>query len=96
MKREVTYVRPDGSPFTVEYDSEDPCVWCGLPVIAASMSGTACCSWCDLGICRFDKSHRVDREAMNPETGKMYPPRTHYEREHPDRLEARATGEDGA
>lgn len=77
------YRRQDGSEFAAEYDTDDSCHWCGLPVVAASMGGTACCSWCDLGICRFDKSHRVDTTPVNPETGKLYPPSWHYEHEHP-------------
>lgn len=82
----ITYRRVDGSPCVVEYDTNDPCGWSGLPVVAASTSGTTCCPWCDLGVCRFDREHRVDGEGFDPATGKMYPPRRHYEREHADRL----------
>lgn len=71
----------DGSPFEVEYDTDDPCHFCGLPVIAASMGGTACCPWCDLGTCRFDRSHRVDID-YDLSTGKIKSPRAHYERWH--------------
>jgi hypothetical protein len=81
----ASYRLHDGSSREIEYDENAPCHWCGLPVVEASMGGTACCPWCDLGQCRFDKSHRVDWNPMNPETGKMYPPSWHYEQFHADR-----------
>ena len=83
MKEKITYHQhPSGEPFEVEYDTDAPCHWCGLPVIGASMGGTACCPWCDMGRCRYDASHRVDGEGFNPATGKLFPSRTHYERWH--------------
>lgn len=33
----------------VEYDTEDLCWYCRLPVVEASMGGTVCCPWCDCG-----------------------------------------------
>lgn len=47
--RTATYLRPDGTHLTVEYDPDAPCHVCGLPVVAASMAGTVVCPWCDLG-----------------------------------------------
>ena len=86
MKTSATYHRyPDGQPFTVEYDTDDPCHFCGLPVMAASMGGTACCPWCDMGTCRFDPSHRSDMD-LDYETGK-FSSRIHYERHHPETLD---------
>ena len=76
----ITYTRLDGMPITIDYDETAPCHWCGLPVITASVCGTACCPWCDLGVCRFVPGHRVDMEGIDPTTGKMFPPQKHYER----------------
>jgi len=39
----------------MEYDENAPCISCGLPVISASMGGTAVCSWCDSGVGRDGK-----------------------------------------
>lgn len=47
--RSATYTGLDGQKFTVEYDALAPCVGCGLPVVEASMGGTALCPWCDTG-----------------------------------------------
>ena len=74
MIQRQSYTRSDGSRFEVEYDTEAPCLRCGLPVFAASMSGTAICPWCDMGKCRYDAAHRVD----GPEDA-----REHYARHHP-------------
>lgn len=52
----ATYIGLDGKPFKVEYDEQAPCLSCGLPVVSASMGGTAICSWCDCG------KHRDGRE----------------------------------
>lgn len=52
MKREATYLLLSGEWVTVEYDSNDPCDICGLPVICASTSGSTICPWCDCGIYR--------------------------------------------
>ena len=81
----VTY--PDGR--TYSYDADAPCHWCGLPVVEASMGGTGCCPWCDMGTCRFDRSHRVDTTPYNPASGKQFPPSYHYEHEHPAEWAAR-------
>jgi hypothetical protein len=45
----ATYLRPDLTPFVVEYDADAPCIVCREPVMAASMAGTAVCPWCDMG-----------------------------------------------
>lgn len=93
--RTVTYRhRETGEPFTVEYDENAPCVWCGLPVVAASMGGTACCPWCDLGVCRFDRSHRVDME-WDHETQKIARPSKHYEKFHADDVTRRPRDQGG-
>lgn len=39
----------DGSEIDIEYDADAPCMACGLPVVEASMGGTALCPWCDTG-----------------------------------------------
>jgi hypothetical protein len=51
----VTYRLRDGSSLEVEYDPNAPCSICGLPVVAASMGGTAICPWCDMGTTRDGK-----------------------------------------
>jgi hypothetical protein len=83
----VTYRMLDGSRQTVEYDEMAPCRWCGLPVVEASTSGTACCPWCDLGLCRFDPAHRVDHEPWvgRDADGKLEEPRVHYAAYHTGR-----------
>ena len=48
----ATYTGLDGKKFTVEYDENAPCISCGLPVLDASMGGTALCPWCDCGTYR--------------------------------------------
>jgi hypothetical protein len=53
----ATYTGFDGEKFTVEYDENAPCIGCGLPVIEASMGGTALCPWCDCGIYRDGCQH---------------------------------------
>lgn len=80
MKTATYHKHPTGEPFTVKYDENSPCVWCGFPVVEASMGGTACCPWCDMGICRFVPGHRVDNEGIDPMTGKMHLPKEHYRR----------------
>ena len=47
------YKMTDGAIKEVEYDENAPCIICGEPVIEASMGGTAICSWCDVGRCRY-------------------------------------------
>ena len=49
----ATYTGLDGQKFIVEYDENAPCIICGEPVMAASMSGTVICPACDAGICRY-------------------------------------------
>lgn len=50
MKKTATYISAiDHKPFDVEYDDDDPCIICKLPVIEASVGGTAVCPWCDCG-----------------------------------------------
>ena len=49
----ATYRGLDGKGFTVEYDPESPCIHCGLPVVEASVGGTAVCPWCDMGVDRW-------------------------------------------
>lgn len=39
---------------SVEYDADAPCLYCGQPVVEASMGGTAICPWCDTGYCRVE------------------------------------------
>jgi hypothetical protein len=46
--KSVTYQTPNG-PRTIEYNENAPCVMCELPVVSASMGGTAVCPWCDCG-----------------------------------------------
>ena len=82
MKQGV-YTNLDGSRRVVDYDETAPCHWCGLPVIEASMNGTACCPWCDMGVCRVNRGCRVDVE-FDHETGKIMMPRKHYEKYHPE------------
>lgn len=45
----VTYHLLSGKWVRVTYDADAPCWLCGLPVGAASTSGTVVCSWCDAG-----------------------------------------------
>ena len=53
MKKTATYKNLEGKDFTVEYDSEAPCWYCGYPVGEASMGGTVVCGPCDMGANRF-------------------------------------------
>ena len=57
MIKTATYQTSEGEK-TVEYDSEAPCIICGLPVMEASVGGTVICPWCDMGIHR-DGSKRL-------------------------------------
>lgn len=45
----------NGKPafYLVVYDETAPCVFCGLPVVGASVSATAICGWCDNGTPRI-------------------------------------------
>jgi hypothetical protein len=44
----ATYQTNNG-PIEVSYDPDSPCVYCELPVIEASVGGTAVCPACDCG-----------------------------------------------
>jgi hypothetical protein len=65
----ATYKGLDGKDFTVEYDPSAPCISCGLPVLYASIGGTAVCSWCDCGQYR-DGSKWSIKDAMHTEVRK--------------------------
>lgn len=75
------------STITIDYDTEAPCAGCGLPLTAASVAGPTICPWCDLGVCRFDRSHLVN-DRWDWETKKFEVPRKHYERCHPEKFNA--------
>ena len=66
--KSATYTLLDGSKRAIDYDENAPCVQCGLPVIEASVGGTAVCPWCDMGIYR-DGCHwqwRVTEAGLTP------------------------------
>lgn len=84
MKTAV-YRQPSGASLIVDYDENAPCLGCGLPVVEASMSGTAVCPWCDTGRCRFSPCGRVDTE-FDHDTGKIMSPKKHYEKYHADQM----------
>ena len=75
----------DGRTVEVEYDETAPCILCDMPVVAASVNGTNCCPWCDMGVCRSIDGHRVDLD-LDPNTGK-YDTRMHYKKYHSDVME---------
>lgn len=52
MKKTAMYNMQGGIKKEFEYDTDDPCLSCGQPVIAASVGGTAICPWCDMGVHR--------------------------------------------
>ena len=52
MKKIATYTGSDGKKFIIEYDSEDPCRICQLPIGEASVGGTNICPYCDMGMHR--------------------------------------------
>ena len=66
----ATYTGRDGKEFKVEYDPGAPCLSCGLPVVAASMAGTAVCPWCDCGVYR-DGTHWSIQDAVSVERRKV-------------------------
>ncbi len=72
----ATYTSLDGIDRTVEYDENAPCVICSLPVLFASMGGTAVCPWCDCGNYR-DGCRWAFR--FNHETQKLEPVFPHPE-----------------
>lgn len=47
--RTARYTNFEGEEFQVVYDADAPCASCGLPVVSASVGGTAICPWCDCG-----------------------------------------------
>ena len=51
IMKTATYQTQEG-PKTFQYDPNYPCIICEHPVKDASMSGTAICPWCDLGLHR--------------------------------------------
>lgn len=61
----ATYRTSDG-PLVVEYDETYPCIICGLPVVEASVGGTAICPWCDCGYYR-DGEKWAYADATSPE-----------------------------
>jgi uncharacterized Zn finger protein (UPF0148 family) len=68
----VTYRMLDGTSKSFEYDPDAPCVYCGLPVVEASMGGTVVCSWCDCGVDR--QGNRISvwpapQQPMSEESG---------------------------
>lgn len=60
----ATYRGQDGKELKVEYDPDAPCVSCGLPVMEASMGGTAVCPSCDCGVYR-DGTRWTIEDAMS-------------------------------
>ena len=65
MKQVAKYTRLDGTPLEVEYDTNDPCLSCGLPVGAASMGGTAICPACDCGQFRNGRKWTLAEAMLN-------------------------------
>ncbi len=50
----------------VEYDENALCIFCGEPVVEASMGGTVICPWCDCGNCRYcGEKYLTGRETTN-------------------------------
>ena len=48
-KQTADYTMAGGKVVRVEYDPNAACIMCGLPVVSASVGGTAICPWCDSG-----------------------------------------------
>ena len=65
MKKTAEYTNLDDTKRVVEYDSNTPCLMCGLPVEEASVGGTAICPWCDMG------KHRDGKDWTLKETLEM-------------------------
>jgi uncharacterized Zn finger protein (UPF0148 family) len=63
----ATYRLLNGEPLVVEYDPEAPCTACGLPVVEASVGGTALCPWCDMGYNRRGDRIWMPRKATPEE-----------------------------
>lgn len=61
------FLHHDGERFTVIYDRLTPCITCDLPVLSASVGGTAICPWCDMGIYRDGSRHPlILKSEFNP------------------------------
>ena len=58
--KKVKYNTLGGKTIEVEYDETAPCICCGLPVVSASMGGTALCPWCDCGNYRNGKRFTLE------------------------------------
>ncbi len=64
-----------GEEIEVEYDPDSPCIYCGAPVLEASMGGTAVCPWCDCGVLRPDwpiEQYTDQRFALLVNCGRQY------------------------
>lgn len=57
----------DGTDIEVKYDPETPCIACGLPVVEASVGGTALCPWCDMGVNRDGTRQEIFPRAATDE-----------------------------
>jgi len=66
MKRGAVYALAGRGTTEVEYDDQAPCHVCGLPVLEASVGGTALCPWCDSGMFR-DGERWTARDAIDTE-----------------------------
>jgi len=69
MIKKAIYNLSDGSKKEIEYDTDWPCLSCGLPVVAASVGGTRICPWCDCGKHRNGKNWTLEE---TKEFGKKY------------------------
>jgi len=49
--KSITYTTKEGIK-TYMYDPNYPCIMCELPVVEASIGGTAVCQFCDIGVHR--------------------------------------------
>ena len=58
--KSATYRLFDGGSVIVSYDPDAPCASCGLPVLSASVGGTAICPWCDMGKNRDGSPKRLE------------------------------------
>jgi hypothetical protein len=82
MIQEAAYTMLDGTRKTFRYDTEAACAHCDMPVVSASMGGTAVCPWCDQGKCRFCEGRTF--EGWDRKTGRPLRQAAHYERHHPE------------
>lgn len=60
--------------YLVVYDEDAPCVFCGLPVVLASVSATAICGWCDNGTPRIPEwqIRNRNRDRPRPTTAEVW------------------------